>query len=271
MTSEQARRYARQVRLPEVGPAGQARLLKAGVLIVGLGGLGSPAALYLAAAGVGRLGLLDGDRVSLANLQRQILYTTADVGRSKAEAAAERLAALNPGCRLEPRPEMLDDTNARACVAAYDAVVDGTDSFEAKFRIAAACHAAGIPYAHGGVQGFTGQAMTVQPGRTACCRCLFDRPLAAMPRPPRGGPRGPLGPVPGMIGAVQAAEIIRLLAGIGRLLTNRLLVADALAMDVRTVPVRRNPDCPLCGRASGTNQYPRPYRCRSAKRRKDRS
>ncbi len=247
MAKNKARRYLRQISLPEIGSAGQAKLAGAGVLIVGLGGLGSPAALYLAAAGVGRLGLIDADKVSLDNLQRQILYDTSDIGRRKAEAAAERLTAINPDCRIEICAGMLSKQNAASRIAGYDAVVDGTDSFAAKFMIAQACHAARKPYSHAGITGFKGHALTVRPGISACCRCLFDKPASSMPK---SSARGPMGPLPGIIGSVQAAEIIKLITGAGEPLINRLLVCDCLSMDLRVLPMKRNKNCPLCGQPS---------------------
>ena len=242
---DDAQRFARQLALPEIGPAGQARLRQARACIVGLGGLGSPAAFYLAAAGVGTIDLVDGDRVDCSNLQRQILYDSADLGRPKVEAAAERLRALDPGVALRLWPGRLTPDNADDILTEADVVIDATDSPAAKFLIADRCHARGRPYVHGGIAAFTGQLMTVLPGRTACCRCLFDAP------PPADGapPRGPLGVVPGVIGTLQATEAIKVILGIGDLLCNRMLVFDALRLAVRTVPVRRRPSCRLCGRA----------------------
>ena len=247
-------RFARQLALPEIGPEGQQRLRKASVCIVGLGGLGSPAAFYLAAAGVGHLDLVDGDRVDLSNLQRQILYTTADVGRPKVEAAADRLRALNPGVALRLWPGPLTPDNADEILTAANVVIDATDSPAAKFLIADRCHDHGRPYVHGGITAFTGQLMTVLPGRTACCRCLFDAP------PPTDGapPRGPLGVVPGVIGTLQATEAIKVILGIGDLLCNRMLVFDALRLAVRTIPVRRRPGCPLCGQPTSPPESPTP-------------
>ena len=258
MRQSQARRYARQIQLPEFGVAGQARLLKASVLIVGVGGLGSPAALYLASAGIGRLGLMDSDKLALHNLQRQILYSTSDVNHLKVNAAKKRLAAVNPEIRIAAYPERLNAANASKFVSDYDVVLDGTDTFAAKFLIAAACHASGTPYVYGGVLGFKGQAMTVQPEQTACLRCLFDQPLKTMPR--RGKIQGPLGPVPGLIGSVQAIETIKLVTGMGRLLVNRLLVFDGLTMDLRVLELRRNKVCPLCG----CKKHPRLLRLKNA-------
>jgi molybdopterin-synthase adenylyltransferase len=252
LDDEARARYARQLALPAIGPAGQAKLRAGRVLLVGAGGLGSPAALYLAAAGVGTLGIVDGDVVDVSNLQRQILFATADVGRPKAEAAAARLAALNPETVIEARRERLTAENGGALVAAYDFVIDATDNFAAKFLIADLCHAAGKPYVHGGILEFVGQAMTVLPGRTACYRCVFDGP----PAETGNAPRGPLGVVPGIIGSVQAAEAIKYLTGAGTLLTDRLLVVDTLAMLLRTVRVRRSRDCSLCGESTFRRHAP---------------
>lgn len=242
--TDTCQRFARQLALPEVGVAGQGRLAEARVLIVGLGGLGSPAAFYLAAAGVGTLGLMDADVVDLSNLQRQILHTTADVGRPKVQSAADRLRALHPQTRLLLYPERLTADNAATVLHGFSIVIDATDSVAAKFLIADACHALRRPYVHGGVERFYGQAMTVIPGTTACYRCVFRTPP---PGPDAGPPQGPLGVVPGVIGIIQAAEAIKHVLGIGQPLTNRLLTFDALAMTARCVPVRRSPDCPLCG------------------------
>jgi len=236
-------RYARQVALPEIGSEGQAKLRAGRVLLVGAGGLGSAAGLYLAAAGVGVLGIVDGDRVERINLQRQVVFTTADIGSPKAEAAAARLRALNPDTTVEARTERLTGANGRALAAAYDFVIDATDNFASKFLIADCCHAAGTPVAHGGVLGFGGQALTVLPGRTACYRCVCDAP----PPEPPGPPRGPLGVVPGLIGVVQAGEAIKFLTGAGTLLAGRLLIVDMLSMRLRTIAVRRRRECPLCG------------------------
>ncbi|NQU41910.1 HesA/MoeB/ThiF family protein [bacterium] len=236
-------RYSRQTALPELGAEGQQRLHQGRVLIVGLGGLGSPAALYLAAAGVGHLGLVDSDRLDESNLQRQIAHSTADIGRLKVESAAERLERLNPHVRIHLHPSRLNVDNAASLFGEYDVIVDGTDSFFAKFLIADACHQTGTAYVHGGVRRYIGQAMIVLPGKTCCYRCVFGGDIPEEPGPPAG----PLGPVPGVIGSVQALECIKFLAHFGELLTDRIFTYDGLSARARVVPVRRNPACQLCG------------------------
>ncbi|MBU1695248.1 MAG: HesA/MoeB/ThiF family protein [Verrucomicrobia bacterium] len=242
LNDSQRQRYARHLVLPAIGEAGQEKLLAGRVLVVGLGGLGSPAALYLAAAGVGTLGLMDADVVEPSNLQRQILHATPDIGRPKTESAAEKIRALNPDVRVRRYTERFARDSAPALLRDYDFVVDATDNFASKYFIPEACHAAGRAYSHAGIQAFVGQTLTVLPGRTACYRCLFEGPVPPDPETPRG----PLGAVPGVMGALQAAEAVKYLLGIGELLVNRLLVYDALAATFREIPVRRNPACPLC-------------------------
>lgn len=236
-------RYARQLALPEMGAEGQARLACGRVLIVGAGGLGSPAALYLAAAGVGTLGIVDGDAVDASNLQRQILHGTGDVGRAKVASAVARLRELNPDVAVQAVAQRLMRDNGAALLRGYDFVIDATDNFETKFLIADLCHPLGIPYSHAGIARFCGQSLTVLPGRSACVRCIFERP----PPPDSGPPQGPLGAVPGVIGSVQAAEAIKYLLGIGTLLNDRLFVYDALALTARVVRVARRETCELCG------------------------
>jgi len=254
LTPAQRARYARHLSLPQIGEEGQRRLSEGRVLVVGAGGLGSPAALYLAAAGVGRIGIMDGDAVEPSNLQRQILHGTADLGRPKAESAAESLRALNPEVDVRPMAERLTAENGPRVLAEYDAVVDATDSFASKFLIAELCHAAGKPYAHGGIAQFTGQVLTVRPGLSACLRCVFERP----PEPEPGPARGPLGAVTGVIGSVQAAEAIKLLLGIpdAELLVNRVFVFDAWRMTARVVRVARRPGCALCDNSAGLFSVP---------------
>lgn len=246
LSDAQIERYSRNLILQEVGGPGQEKLLAARVLLVGAGGLGSPAGLYLAAAGAGTLGIMDGDRVEVSNLQRQIAHATPDVGRLKTESAAERFTAINPDVKIEQYHERLTAANALAIISRYDFVIDGTDSFASKFLIADACHFAGRPYSHAGILRFAGQMLTVLPGKSACYRCVFNAP------PPPGAvpscsQAGVIGAVAGVIGSLQAVEAIKFIIGAPGLLTDRLQICDLLAMKFRTVSVRRNPRCPLCG------------------------
>ena len=242
LNAQERERYARHLSLPEIGEAGQEKLKQSRVLIIGTGGLGSPAAYYLAAAGVGTLGLMDCDVVEMSNLQRQILHFTADLGRKKTSSAEEKLKALNPDIRIKTYPIRLTSKNAQSILCDFDFVIDATDNFSSKLVIANACHTAKKPYSHAGVSRFFGQTMTVIPGQTACYRCVFESP----PKDPKI-PQGPLGAVPGVIGAIQAIEAIKYLLNLGDLLTNRLLTFDALTMRFREVPVKHNSHCKLCG------------------------
>lgn len=247
LSVEERQRYDRQIMLAEVGEVGQERLQAGRVLIVGAGGLGSPAALYLAAAGVGTIGLVDADQVELSNLQRQIAHGTADLGRAKVLSAGEKLTAINPALQLVTHGQLFDESTCVPFVADYDFVIDATDNFGAKFLINDTCVRQGIPYSHGGVLRFAGQTMTVLPGRSACYRCLFPEP------PPEEvavacSRDGILGVLPGVIGTVQATEAIKVLLDIGEPLADRLLTYDALRLRFREVPVRRSPDCPVCSR-----------------------
>lgn len=246
-TEEQLDRYSRTILLREIGVDGQARLCEARVLVVGAGGLGSPAALYLAAAGVGTIGIVDHDRVDPSNLQRQILHSTVDIGRAKVESAAAAIRALNPDVRVIQINEMLRAANVLEVIRDYDFVLDGTDNFAAKFLVNDACVLNGIPFSHGGVLGFTGQTMTVIPGKSACYRCIFRQP------PPAGtvatcSDAGVLGSVAGLLGSIQATEALKFLAGAGQLLTDTLLRFDALAMRFRSIQLTRQDACPVCGR-----------------------
>jgi adenylyltransferase/sulfurtransferase len=248
LTPAQLERYSRNILLRELGEAGQARLGRARVLVVGTGGLGSPIALYLAAAGVGALGIVDSDRVDLSNLQRQIIHATPDLGRIKVESAAEAIQALNPEVRVRMLPVRLCAANILEIIRDYDFVIDGTDNFAAKFLINDACVLAGIPFSHGGVLRFEGQTMTVLPQKTACYRCIFRQP------PAEGtvdisSRVGILGSVAGMLGTIQATEAIKFVTNTGELLTNVLLRFDALTMEFRRIPLRRQEACPVCGKA----------------------
>jgi molybdopterin/thiamine biosynthesis adenylyltransferase/molybdopterin converting factor small subunit len=247
LTPEQTLRYSRQIMIPQVGSAGQRKLLHAKVLIVGAGGLGSPAAVYLAAAGVGTLGIVDSDGLELSNLQRQILHHTADVGRPKVESAQETIARYNPDVRVIPHRVRLTSANAMEIIAQYDMVVGAVDNFVTRYLLNDACYLAGKPYIDGGVFLFEGQATVFIPGR-GCYRCLFPAPPPAelVPSPSQVGL---LGVLPGVIGVIEAVEALKLILGLGQSLAGRLLIFDALAMEFRQVSTRRDPHCPLCGDA----------------------
>lgn len=246
LTREELARYARHLVLPEVGIEGQRRLERSSVLLVGAGGLGSPAALYLAAAGVGRIGIVDFDVVDESNLQRQVLHDTAWVGRPKIESAKARLAALNPHVRVETHSTALTRDNALEVLAAYDVVVDGTDNFETRYLTNDACFFLKKPDVYGSVFRFEGQASVFWPERGGpCYRCLYPQP------PPPGlvpscAEGGVLGVLPGVVGGLQATEALKVLLGVGEPLVGRLLLYDALAMRFDEVALRRDPECPLC-------------------------
>ena len=246
LTRADAERYSRHLLLSDVGVEGQRRLKGARVLCVGAGGLGSPAALYLAAAGVGTIGLVDFDVVDVSNLQRQVLYGTADVGRPKLDAARERLEAMNPDLRVETHGEALDADNARPLVSAYDVILDGTDNFAARYLVNDACVIVGRPNAYGSIFRFEGQASVFAAKDGPCYRCLHPEP------PPPGlvpscAEGGVLGVLPGIIGTIQATEAIKLILGIGEPLIGRFLIYDALRMRFRELKLRKDPDCAVCG------------------------
>lgn len=223
LTDEERGRYARHIALPDFGDEGQLKLLRGSVLVIGAGGLGSPVLLYLAAAGVGHIGIADGDCVDLSNLQRQVIHTTERIGTPKTESARRAILELNPAARVTLHNEFLTEKNIAEVIAPYDFVIDATDSSKAKFLINDACVAAGKPYCHGGIWRYCGQLTTWLPGH-ACYRCLFE----SAPEPE--GPAGPFGVIPGVIGSLQATEAVKFLAGIGQLLTDTLLTFDALTM-----------------------------------------
>jgi len=239
-------RYARHVVLPHVGVEGQERLKASSVLIVGLGGLGSPVALYLAAAGIGRLGIIDDDRVAEHNLQRQVLYGTSSIGQAKAAAAHQRIRDLNPHVNVEPYEERLTTQNALALVRGYDVVVDGTDQFATRYLVNDACVIVGRPCVHGSVHRFEGQVSVFAAPNGPCYRCLFPSPPApgTVPNCAEGGV---LGVLPGIVGGLQAAEVIKLVVGTGTPLIGRLLHFDALSMRIHEMSFERNPACPSCG------------------------
>jgi molybdopterin/thiamine biosynthesis adenylyltransferase len=245
-TDEQIERYSRHILLPEVGGAGQQRLLNARVLIIGAGGLGSPLALYLAAAGVGTIGIVDADAVELSNLQRQVLHTTADLGRRKCLSAKESMEAINPDVRVRAHDTRLTSANVLDIIADYDVVADGTDNFPTRYLVNDACVLTGTPLVHAGILRFEGQATTIVPGRGPCYRCLYPEP------PPPGlvpscQEAGVLGATAGLVGTIQANEVLKLILGIGEPLIGRLLLYDGLEMTFRTIRYRRRADCPICG------------------------
>lgn len=246
LTKDLKKRFERNIILKELGQAGQQKLLEARVLVIGVGGLGSPAALYLAAAGVGTLGIVDSDRVELSNLQRQILHFTEDIGREKVKSAAAKLTAFHPQLKVVPHCEFVSADNIRGLIQGYDFVIDGTDNFAAKFLINDACVQAGIPFSHAGVLRFSGVTMTVIPGQSACYRCAFPDtpPKDSVPSP---ADVGILGSVAGLMGTLQATEAIKIITGAGTPLTNTLLSFDTLEMNFRTVILERDTKCVVCG------------------------
>jgi adenylyltransferase/sulfurtransferase len=246
LTSAELARYSRHLLLSDVGVDGQRRLKAARVLCIGAGGLGSPAAMYLCAAGVGNLGLVDEDVVDVTNLQRQIIYDTSDVGRSKLSAAAARLKAINPHVEIEPHEHRITAENALDLVSSYDIVVDGTDNFPTRYLVNDACVIAGRPNAYGSIFRFEGQASVFASEGGPCYRCLHPEPPPAglIPSCAEGGV---LGVLPGVIGTIQATETIKLILGIGESLAGRFLVYDALRMQFRDFALPKDPDCPVCG------------------------
>jgi adenylyltransferase/sulfurtransferase len=246
LSNEEIRRYSRHLLLPEVGVEGQRKLKDGRVLCIGAGGLGSPASMYLAAAGVGTLGLVDFDEVDPTNLQRQILYTSADTGRPKLLAARERLAAMNPEIRVEVHPFALSSANALDLMRGYDVIVDGSDNFPTRYLVNDACVLLGKPDVSGSVYRFEGQASVYATPEGPCYRCLHpDPPPAGLV--PSCGEAGVLGVLPGIIGTIQAAEVIKLITGVGETLAGRLLILDALRMRFREVRIAKDPGCPVCG------------------------
>lgn len=245
MTESQIERYSRQIILKDVGGIGQEKIMAGKVLLIGAGGLGSPAALYLAAAGVGTIGIADGDNVDITNLQRQVIHFTEDLNVPKAESAMNKMKRINPDVKVEIYKERICAENAAAIIGKYDFIIDGTDNFPAKFLINDACVLAKKAFSHAGILRFDGQAMTYTPGN-ACYRCVFPE------MPPKGviptcSQAGILGPVAGILGTVQAAEALKFFIGKGELLINRLLIMDAFKMEFRTVKFKRNVKCPVCG------------------------
>jgi sulfur-carrier protein adenylyltransferase/sulfurtransferase len=246
LSKEEVLRYSRHLIMPEVGMEGQLKLKAAKVLCIGTGGLGAPLGLYLAAAGVGRLGLVDFDSVDLTNLQRQILFSTTDVGRPKIEAAADRLRTMNPDIQIDTFETQLTSANALEIMKDYDIIVDGTDNFPTRYLVNDACILLGKPNVYGSIFRFEGQATVFGYPGGPCYRCLYPEP------PPPGlvpscAEGGVLGVLPGIVGSIQAAETLKLIIGKGEPLVGRLLLFDALAMRFRELKLRKNPECPLCG------------------------
>lgn len=246
LSPEERERFARQLVLEGIGEAGQERLKAARVLVVGAGGLGSPAALYLAAAGIGTLGIVDYDTISLSNLNRQILHTTAELGQPKTESAARRLKALNPALNVAAYPEALTPQRAVELAAAYELVVECSDNFETKFLVNAACVQTGTPLVWASVLAWEGQMSVVMPGQGPCYRCLFP-PSICLEKVPTAREVGILGGVAGTFGALEAVEAVKVILGIGRPLVGRLLVWDGLRGSFDEVVFAPQPGCPVCG------------------------
>lgn len=246
LREDQIERYSRQIILPNVGGKGQEKLLNAKVLIVGAGGLGSPCALYLASAGVGKIGIVDSDKVELNNLQRQIIHSNSTIGIPKVESAKERINNINPDVEVITYNLRLTSENILEIIQDYDIVVDGSDNFPTRYLVNDACVLSGKPLSHGGIFRFDGQVITIIPGESACYRCLFPEP------PPPGlvpscQEAGILGAVAGVIGVIQANEVLKYILGIGNLLTGKLLIFNALDSSFRQVKVPKDPNCPVCG------------------------
>jgi len=248
-SEEQVQRYSRHIILPEVGVDGQEKLLSSRVLIAGMGGLGSPAALYLAAAGIGTFGLVDFDVVELSNLQRQVIHTTEDLGKPKVKSAEETIKAINPDATVHQYRQRIASETIADIITDYDLVLDGTDNFPTRFLLNDACLLTGKILVYGAVLRFDGQVSVFAPNQGPCYRCFIPEmpPPGAVPSCQQGGI---LGVLPGVIGILQATEAIKLLIGVGEPLIGRLLLFDALSMEINEVKLRRDPDCPACGERS---------------------
>ena len=246
-SAEQRERYSRHLLVPEVGAKGQQKLLEARVLLLGAGGLGSPTALYLAAAGVGTLGIVDDDLVDLSNLQRQIIHTTDRIGTPKVESATEAIKALNPDVKVVGYPTRLDASNIMEIIEGWDIIVDGADNFPTRYLLNDASVRLGIPVVSAAILGFEGQLSVFAPGHGPCYRCLFRQPPPA-DMAPSCGANGVIGVLPGTMGLLQATEVIKLIVGVGEPLIGRLLMYDALAADFTELKVRQDPECPICSR-----------------------
>ncbi len=244
LTIEEQERYDRQIMMRGFGEEGQEKLKRAKVIIAGSGGLGSPASIYLAAAGVGTIRIIDHDRVELSNLNRQVLHWDNDIGRNKVDSAAEKLSQLNRGVKIEAMEETINEANIARLVAGFDLIVDAMDNLPTRFLLNKTAIENHIPFIHGAVYGLEGRAMTIIPGKTACLRCVY-RGLIPEEKFPV------IGVTPAVIGCIQATEVIKYIVGIGRLLTNRLLVYDGLNMKFTELAVKRDPNCEHCGHLIG--------------------
>ncbi len=246
-TNQEIKRYEKHLILDELGYSGQLKLLNSKILIIGAGGLGSPVALYLASAGIGTIGIADGDNVDLSNLQRQIIHFTKDIGISKVNSAKEKMKAINPNTNVITYNIYLNKSNIIDIVSKYDFIIDCCDNFATKFLINEACVLTNKPFSHGGIFKFTGQTMTILPKKSACYACIFDSP------PPKGSTpscstSGILGTIPGILGTIQATEAIKYITNCGQLLTNQLLTFDALNMDFRKISLEKNNHCKICSK-----------------------
>jgi len=244
LTTDELERYDRQIMIEEIGEKGQERLKKSRVAIAGVGGIGSPVALYLTAAGIGKIRMIDHDRVTLSNLNRQILHWEEDIGKKKVDSARTKLRNLNRAVEIETIAETITEENVFRLVEGCDAIVDAMDNLPTRYILNRCAIKKHIPFFHGAVHGFEGRVMTVLPGETACLRCMFRGPVPQEKFPV-------IGVVPAMIGSIQATEVIKYLAGIGNLLTNRLLIYDGLRIAFSEFIVKRNPECDHCGSLSG--------------------
>jgi len=246
LTEDDIKRYNRHIILEDIGLEGQEKIMNSKVLIIGLGGLGSPSALYLAAAGVGTIGIIDSDVVDVSNLQRQVIHFTKDIDRPKVESAKEKMMQINPSLIVNTYKMFVNAANIQSIISEYDFIIDATDNFKSKFLINDACVLERKPFSHGGVLRFDGQTMSVIPGISACYRCVFKNP------PPEESAlacsrAGILGAIAGMLGTIQAAEALKYISEAGELLTNQLLRFDAKKMDFRKIAVKKDNDCPVCG------------------------
>ncbi len=245
LTKDELERYDRQIMMRGFGEEGQEKLKRAKVIIAGSGGLGSPASIYLAAAGVGTIRIVDHDRVELSNLNRQVLHWDKDIGRSKVDSAAEKLSQLNQGVKIEPVGETINEANISQLVAGFDLIVDAMDNLPTRYLLNKAAIENNIPFIHGAVYGFEGRAMTIIPGKTACLRCVYRKPIPQEKFPV-------IGVTPAVIGCIQATEVIKYIVGIGKLLTDRLLTYDGLNMKFMEFKVKKDPNCEHCGHSIGT-------------------